>query len=143
MSSLPLNPSASFKRLNPHLFPTPEAAQAAHDAVPQEIPLHRDIEAYCNEQWPRWKFVHARTDRKSTIGTGVHDYTIFLPGHRVLCVEVKSKTGKLDDAQQGWRLEMKRLDHEIHVVRSMHDFRDAVNVVLGTKNHFNPPPRRD
>jgi hypothetical protein len=104
--------------------PPPAPSQ---DAVPVEIPLHKDIIKFCDSQRPRWKYIHARTDRESTIAEGAQDFTIFMPGARVLCVECKSKTGKLDPAQVVWAHEMRTNGFTVEVVRSMADFMAVIN----------------
>jgi len=62
--------------------------ELAREARQPEVKLHEKIIAHCESQWPRWKFIHARTDRRSTIAVGCQDFTIFMPGG-VLCVECK------------------------------------------------------
>ena len=49
--------------------------EPANSSQPERV-LHDKIISYCNLQWPRWKFIHARTDQPSTIGVGVCDFTI-------------------------------------------------------------------
>jgi hypothetical protein len=90
--------------------------------VTDELKLHDEIIAWCNKQHPRIKYIHARTDRRSTIATGAHDFTIFFPNGKTICIEVKSKTGKLSTEQLAWRAEMKRLSHVIFVVRAFGEF---------------------
>lgn len=87
-----------------------------------EVGLHHDIIKYCRAQYPPWKYIHSRPDKRSTIATGCHDFTIFLPGGRVLCFECKDATGKLDSDQLIWRKELELLGHTVHIVRSMRDF---------------------
>jgi hypothetical protein len=104
--------------------PTPVAGQvsAPTDAVVREIALHESIMAYCDSQWPKWKYIRARSDRESTIAVGCQDFTIFLPGGRILLMECKSKTGKLSPAQRNWAHEMNALGHTVHEVRSFDEF---------------------
>ena len=93
---------------------------------PRESKLHDKIMEHCNAQWPRWKFIRARMDRKSTIGVGVHDFTIFMPGEKVLCVECKKPGGKLDKDQNIWAHEMAKNEHKVHVVTSYNEFTDVL-----------------
>jgi len=88
--------------------------------------LHQQIINHCNAQWPRWKFLHSRTDRKSTVEVGSHDFTIFLPKGRVLCLECKAKGGKLSSEQLGWIHEMKTLDHPVWTIYSFAEFLELV-----------------
>lgn len=84
--------------------------------------LHEQIMRHCDSQWPRWKYLHSRTDQKSTVAVGSHDFTVFLPGSKHLCIECKSKSGKLSSYQLGWAHEMRTLGHEVHVVYSLDQF---------------------
>ena len=97
------------------------------DAPETEAPLHNEIAAWCNAQWPKWKFIHARMDRKATIGEGVHDFTIYAPAGRVLNIECKSRTGKLSEEQRDWSHELERNGHAVHVVRTMAEFLQLTN----------------
>lgn len=96
--------------------------------------LHEKIISYCNSQHPRWKFIHCRTDKKATIEVGSHDFTVFLPGGNILCVECKAKDGKLSIEQRGWILELKMLGHEVHVVYSLEEF---INLTNQNQKHDN------
>lgn len=84
--------------------------------------IQDEIAKFCNSQFPRWKFIHSRTDRRSTTPVGSPDFVVFIPGGRVLCVECKSKSGKLSIEQLAWSKEMGMIGHTIHVVRSLGEF---------------------
>ena len=114
--------SESFRRLNPHLFTPPSACHGEK----LEMPLHDKIMAHCAAQFPRWLYIRARSDMASTIAVGAQDFTIFLPGGRVLCVECKSATGKCSPEQAGWHFEMQRLGHQVYVVRSFGEFLECL-----------------
>jgi VRR-NUC domain len=90
--------------------------------VEREDKLHRDIMEWCDGQWPRWKYIHHRMDKKSGIAVGAQDLTIFGPHPLCILVECKSKDGKLSDDQRNWAHEMLRLRWTVHIVRSMADF---------------------
>lgn len=96
------------------------------EPVEQEMKLHEDIMSYCMAKSPRWMFIRARSDKRSGIAIGANDMTIFMGDGKVLCVECKSKTGKLTKEQLIWREEMRLLGHTVHEVRSMEDFFKAV-----------------
>jgi len=96
-------------------------------AVSDELKLHDDIIAFCNSQSPRWKYIHARTDQKSTIAKGACDFVIFLPNGRFVCIECKSRTGKWSTDQLAWKMEMERIGHTVHECRSMQEFFAIVN----------------
>lgn len=95
--------------------------ELARAAKQPESALHDKIIAYCNQQWPRWKFIHARMDQRSTIAVGCQDFTIFAPG-RVLCIECKKQGGKLSIPQLEWKLEMQKLGHVVHVMERFEEF---------------------
>jgi len=90
--------------------------------VDQESKLHADIIEFCDTRWPRWKYIHARMDKKSCIQVGAQDFTIFLPDGRFLLVECKARGGKLDPDQQIWRKEMEMIGHTVHTIWSMDEF---------------------
>lgn len=85
--------------------------------------LHEKIKEHCDKQWPRWKYITSRTDQKSTIGVGIHDFTIYLPGGKTLNIECKTKDGKLTEEQAIWIHELRMLEHPVHIVRSLEEFK--------------------
>lgn len=91
--------------------------------VEKEIPLHDEIIKFCRSQFPPWKYIHARTDKKATISVGANDFTIFLPFGGLLCVECKNATGKLTPSQLVWQKEMQMIGHEVHTIRSFNEFK--------------------
>jgi len=91
-------------------------------AAPLEIPLHNRIIKHCNEQFPRWVYLHANPAAKSTIRKGAADFTIFLPPGRVLCVECKARDGKLSQDQLIFIKEMEMVGTKVHVVDSFDEF---------------------
>jgi hypothetical protein len=115
--------SESFRRLNPHLF---APASTCGPGEKLEMPLHDKIMQHCAAQFPRWLYIRARSDMASTIAVGAQDFTIFLPGGRVLCVECKSATGKCSPEQAGWHFEMQRLGHHVYIVRSWGEFLECL-----------------
>lgn len=94
--------------------------------IDYERDLHDFIIQWCNSEWPRVKFIHARMDKASTVDVGAPDFVLFLPGARILCVECKRHLGKQSKEQLIWSAEMKMLNHEIHVVRSKEQFLSLV-----------------
>lgn len=102
-----------------------KAQKSPKDAADRETGkggLHEEIMEHCDSQWPRWKYIHSRTDLKSTVAVGSQDFTVFLPNGRVLCVEAKAKNGKLSNEQLGWAHEMRLLGHTVHVVYNLEQF---------------------
>lgn len=96
------------------------------EAPELESELADEIRRYCAAQWPRWKIISARTDKRSTIEPGAQDLTVFFPPGRVLCLELKSKTGKRSEAQLSWAAEMKMCGHSVYCIRTMQEFLDLV-----------------
>jgi hypothetical protein len=119
-----------FKEVRPGVFEKVSIVDAVIDrtsphAAIREVGaggLHEQIIKHCNEQWPRWKFRHSRTDKKTHEELGVEDFTVFLPMGRTLHVECKAKGGKLSIDQAGWINEMSKLGHTVHVVQSLDEF---------------------
>lgn len=122
-------------RWTPEQLAEYEARRQEKQPIPQEgidseSKLHESIIDYCNSQWPRWKFIRARMDKRSTIQTGAQDFTIFMPASRMICVECKRRDGKLSTDQHAWALEMQKLGHPVHVVRSFDEFLTLVDSIL-------------
>lgn len=101
--------------------PTPMPTDAAQRETGKGG-LHEQILKWCDAQWPKWKVIAARTDMRSTIALGAHDMTIFGPYPLCICVELKSKTGKLSEDQISWGAQMRALGWAVHVVRSLSEF---------------------
>lgn len=110
-----------------------EARRARRPAVaarPDDGPesaLHEHIIARCKTLG--WHYVHARMDRRSSIGIGCCDFYLFAPCGRVVCVECKAKNGKMTTEQLGVRAHLLRLGFEHRIVRSLEEamalFRDG------------------
>ena len=105
---------------------------AHSDPVDSEAKLHSQIMEWCDSQWPRWKYLHCRMDRKSTVAPGVHDLTVFGPHPLVLLIECKKKDGKLSEEQLCWIAEMKMIHWNVHVVYSFEEFLHC---------RYEPPPK--
>ncbi len=101
----------------------PVASQS--EGVDDESRLHQQIMDYCDAQWPRWKYIRCRMDKRSTIAKGAQDFTIFAPG-RVLCVECKARNEKPTSDQQIWHKEMEMVGHSVYVVLSFDDFKSTL-----------------
>lgn len=94
--------------------------------VPLEMELHKQIMAFCDSQFPRWRYIRARSDKRSTIGNGVQDFTIFLPNGKTLLIEAKARNEKLKPDQLAWKLELERLGHTVHCVRNFDEFKQLI-----------------
>lgn len=99
----------------------------------RENSLHDQIIEHCDKQWPRWKFIHARMDQRSTIEVGAQDFTIFTP-RGVLCIECKRVGAKRSLKQNEWAFEMKKLGYHVHLIYRFEEFLNLIH------RHENPPP---
>ena len=88
----------------------------------REGKLHDKISAWCDSQWPRWKYVHSRMDQPTTTAKGVPDFVILAPAGRLLLIECKARDGKCSTEQLGWHKEAEMLGHTVHIVRSLEEF---------------------
>lgn len=84
--------------------------------------LHAQIMAHCDRQWPRWKYIHSRTDQRSTVEVGAPDFVIFMPEGRIIVVEGKAKGGKVSPEQLAWKLQLELLKTPLHFVWSFEEF---------------------
>lgn len=92
--------------------------------VALEIPLHGEIKKDLDAK--RWPYIHARTYKRSTNDkNGVADWIIFSP-RGVIILEVKTRLGKLSQAQRDWFHMLELQGYKPKVVRSMEEYREAV-----------------
>lgn len=98
--------------------------------------LHEQIMRWCDQQWPPWKYIHSRTDRKSTVALGSPDFVIFAPASRTLCLECKQPGRKRTPEQLGFALQMEKLGHKVWLVTTMQEFL-ALTIPA---NYATPPP---
>lgn len=92
----------------------------------RERDLHDLIIAFCNGQWPRWKFIHARMDQKSTVAVGAQDFTIFAPGGECWLIECKRPGSKMTTEQLAWKKEMDLLGWNVATIYDYSGFLDLV-----------------
>jgi hypothetical protein len=109
---------------------------------PLEKDLHRQIMDHCDKQWPRWKYIHSRTDKPTRNEIGVADFVIALSNHRIRFIEVKRPGQKPSLAQASWHAEMAKLGHKVHVIHSFAEFLHAIENTKHPLGHdmSNPPP---
>lgn len=115
---------------------------------PLEKELHREIMDHCDKQWPRWKYIHSRTDKRTRNEEGVPDFIIALPLARTLYVEAKRPGEKPSLAQRNWHAEMAKLGHAVFIVHNFPEFLAAVETArtqFVNPNYLgqpmsNPPP---
>lgn len=99
------------------------------DAAELEIEgLHEPLMKWCREQVPAVPFIRSRSDQPSTIGEGVHDFTLFYRKHTI-CIEWKSRTGKPKIKQLAWRMLMEAQGFTVHEWRSMNQFYEFIKTL--------------
>lgn len=103
------------------ITPGLEAGLIADNAYHRELDLHNEIIKWCLSQWPRVPYIHANPVVKSTIQEGAQDFTLFY-NDRAICIECKSRDGKLTQKQEIWKHEMAKQGFTVHVIRSMEEF---------------------
>lgn len=62
---------------------------------------------------------------------GFTDLIWLYSNNRSALFEVKSKGGKIEDSQKELHPKIRRLGHEVHIVRSLEDFQVVVKRLLG------------
>lgn len=100
-----------------------------HEPCIQEVGrggLHEQIIKFCDDQWPRWKYIHQRTDKRSTTESGVHDFTIYASNGRIFNIECKAKGKKQTTDQTIWAKELEMLGHKVLVVYSREEFLEVI-----------------
>lgn len=90
------------------------------DGVSDESALHDAILGECQRRG--WIAFHSRMDRPSTLMRGAPDFLILADGGAVILVECKTKTGKLSTEQSAVIAWARKLEHTVHVVRSLDEF---------------------
>ncbi len=90
----------------------------------KEAELHDVILAECRRRG--YPVIHSRMDRASTVAVGAPDFVIALPGGRTLWLECKTPKGTVSDVQDLWLSNLRDLDHQAHVVRSVAEFLDLL-----------------
>jgi hypothetical protein len=90
------------------------------DAVDRERDLHEQIETDCIRRG--WAYVHSRMDKPSRVGVGVCDWVVFASGGRTLCVECKSRTGKLRPSQLIFKVQCEMHGHTVHVIQGFSEW---------------------
>lgn len=94
------------------------------DGCTDESKLHEAILTECGRRG--WIAFHSRMDVPSTLTKGAPDFFILADGGAVILVECKTKTGKLTLEQSAMIAWGKKLDHTIHVVRSIEEFHKLI-----------------
>lgn len=109
-----------------------DARERQSDPVDRESKLHEAIMGDCDtmQPWP-WPYIRARMDKRSTIGNGVHDLTVFGPFPLCILVEAKARDEKQKPDQLIWAAKLARQGWIVHVVRSKPEWAAAVAAARG------------
>jgi hypothetical protein len=89
-------------------------------ATQDEADLHSCVVAECQRRG--WIAFHGSMAHRTYRTPGEPDFVILADGGSTILVECKTRVGKLSTDQLGIQAWAKKLDHTIHVVRSMEDF---------------------
>lgn len=95
-------------------------AHIDRNAADDEAELHEAIRAECARR--EWIPLHGSMAHKTYRTIGESDFCCLLPKGLVLFVECKTKTGKLSLHQLAMQAHMRKLGHQMHVVRSFAEF---------------------
>lgn len=64
-------------------------------------------------------FIQPINGKRSRIQPGAQDFTVFLPGGKTLCVEMKVDKGKRSAGQIEWAEKMAAVGHHVFLFRSL------------------------
>lgn len=90
-----------------------------------ESKLHEQIRQACVARG--WLAFHGSMSHRTHRTEGEPDFILCLPG-RVLFIECKTRTGKLSHEQAATQAWLRKLGHEMHVVRSIEEFWEVVKL---------------
>lgn len=90
------------------------------DAVSDESKLHAAILEECNRRG--WLVFHGSMAHRTYRTPGEPDFIILADGGATILVEAKTSNGKLSTDQLGVAAWARKLDHTVHVVRSLEGF---------------------
>lgn len=148
LDSVKANLPASGKDRNPHLFgalktaqdglaavktlPRPSKARGTPKAAAAEGPeedLHNAILKFCKAMG--WLAFHGSMKHRTKRTLGEPDFTIVMPGGRVIFIECKTEKSDLSDKQREIAEQAARLGHTVHIIRSVAGFRALIDSLWG------------
>lgn len=91
-----------------------------------EADLHDFIIGWCRRQDPLVPYGHARMDKKSGYTVGFPDFVLLLPHNKTVLIECKTQAGTLSDEQTEFIGMAARVQHTIHICRSIPEFLEIV-----------------
>lgn len=96
------------------------ARRAGYKPAQMEKDLQQEIADYCKRQ--KWPFMRHSMAHRVWGTLGWPDFTILLPGRKLMLAECKRKGQKLRVEQEGISKMAKIVGHEIHVITSFDEF---------------------
>ena len=90
----------------------------------RESEIHKQVAAWCRRH--KINCSSSRMDKPTGRPPGEHDFTIWVPGGKPLCIEAKTATGVLSDDQEEWIASQWVNGYKVHVIRSYVEFLDLV-----------------
>lgn len=109
------------------------------NGVEDESDLHDQIHQECRKRG--WLAFHGALTHRTYRTIGEPDWLVLGDAGRFWMVECKTRLGKLSPAQQAVAAHAAKLQHTVHVVRSLEDFLRIVDN-QGT-NYANTNPKTD
>lgn len=101
------------------------------DPCQDERQLHHQILAECARRG--WICLHGSMAHKSKRTLGESDFCCLLPGGAVIFIECKAGKAKLSTEQQAMAAWMRKLGHQMHVVRNFAEFLQIATGALTEK----------
>lgn len=111
--------------------------QSTSKAVERERDLHDDIEALC--KYRGYLYRHDRMDRPTTGQVGWPDWTIFMPGTRVVFLECKARKSKATIEQLSKLAHARKFGFAAEVVDNYSDALAVIERANGTGTGWNEP----
>lgn len=91
---------------------------------PLESQIHRDISNECRRRG--FLFLHGSTAHRTHRTLGEPDYVVLLHGGKSLMIEVKTRSGRVSEAQAEFASKARQLGHTVHLVRSFMEFLEII-----------------
>lgn len=116
--------SDSVRRLNPEIYGVPSYILEAQQAI-REDKLRDEVLQEIRDRV--WKAFYGTTARATGRTLGEPDIICAADRGRTFYIELKTKTGKLSTDQQAVHAHLRKLGHEVFVVRSLQEFKEIVD----------------
>ena len=104
-----------------------ELPTGQNGGVDLESKLHVQIIEHCKLHG--WLYVHSQMNKRATVGVGIPDFIIAMPGGRTIWVEAKARKEKPTIEQLGRGRHLQKLGHEHYVVWNFDEFLACTNIM--------------